>query len=59
MAVSELIGQPVREDRAREILKYFAHMKMASAVLVGEGTLAVNLGQVRPLANNAGVVILH
>jgi hypothetical protein len=58
MSVSELIGQSVGEHYAREILKYFAHMKMASAVLVGEGTLTARLGQVRPLANNAGVVIL-
>jgi hypothetical protein len=36
MAASKLIGKPIYEHRARDILKYFAHMEMAEASFGGK-----------------------
>ena len=57
-AASEFVGKPIGPDRARTVLQRFAHIKVAAARFTGEGSLIANLGQIRLLAGNAGVVIL-
>jgi len=58
MAASKAIGQPIREHSARDRLVHFWHMKSGRAAFAGKGGLVASAGAIRPLANNAGVVIL-